>query len=117
MTAGLQALLTGVIDYAGLFPPAALPLDQAIRNYAHYRAEPESWMLGRFIIPAARLAELDPFMDELFTQGPPFAISALGRSGNDEASFLAGLNQDLADVASFRNNHGDRSVIDVYETR
>jgi hypothetical protein len=32
MSAGLRALLTGIVDYAGLFPPAKLPLDQAIRN-------------------------------------------------------------------------------------
>jgi len=116
MTAGLRALLTGIIDYAGLFPPAGLPLDQAIRNYARYRTEPESWMLGRFIIPAARLAELDPFM-ELFTNVPPLVISTLGRSGQDEPSFLDGLKQDLADVTAFRKKHGESVVIDVMETR
>jgi hypothetical protein len=44
-------LLTGLIDYAGLFPPAKLSLDQAIRNYAAYRQCPERWMLGKFVIP------------------------------------------------------------------
>ena len=57
MNASLRALLSGVVDYAGLFPPAGLPLDQAIRNYARYRQGSDAWMLGRFVIPAARLAE------------------------------------------------------------
>ena len=29
-----RALLAGMVDYAGLFPPAELPLDDAVREYA-----------------------------------------------------------------------------------
>lgn len=53
-----------MIDYAGVFPPAALPLDQALANYARYRALPEGWMLGRFVLSvgqAAAPAEPWPF--------------------------------------------------------
>ena len=57
MSATLRVLLGSIVDYAGLFPPARLPLDQAVRNYLRYRSEPESWMLGRFVLPAARLDE------------------------------------------------------------
>jgi len=32
-----KALLAGLIDYAGLFPPAALSMEEAVRNYARYR--------------------------------------------------------------------------------
>src|SRR5438552_3294700 len=56
MSPGLRALLAGVVDYAGLFPPARLPLDQAIRRYAEYRQGTDAWMLGRFVCPAARPA-------------------------------------------------------------
>ena len=59
--AGLRALLERIIDYAGLFPPAKLPLDDAIKNYARYRRDAEAWMLGRFVIPASRLGELEPY--------------------------------------------------------
>lgn len=117
MTASLRALLTKIIDYAGMFPPAQLPMDEAIRNYARYRTEPESWMLGRFICPAARLNELSNYVDELFRDGPPLAISALGRGGNDEAIFLEGLKKDLEDIESFQKRHDGRVTIDVYETR
>ena len=54
----LQTLLHEVVDYAGLFPPAALPIDEAAEHYATYRASDEAWMLGRFVVPAGRLAEL-----------------------------------------------------------
>lgn len=117
MTASLRALLANIIDYAGMFPPAQLPMDEAIRNYARYRTEPESWMLGRFICPAARLNELSPYVDELFRDGPPLAISALGRGGNDKASFLEGLKQDLRDIDSFRARHLSNANVDVIETK
>lgn len=52
------ALLSGLIDYAGLFPPAALEMPAAVRQYEAYRRGPHAWMLGRFIVPLARLGEL-----------------------------------------------------------
>jgi hypothetical protein len=48
-----RELLRGLIDYAGLFPPAALPLAEAVNNYQKYRGGPHAWMLARFVIPAA----------------------------------------------------------------
>lgn len=56
----LRALLEGLIDYAGLFPPAALSMQDAVRNYARYREEEYSWALGRFVVPADRAQEVPP---------------------------------------------------------
>lgn len=50
--------MTGLIDYAGLFPPAGLDTDTAASNYADYLAGENSWMLGRFLIPATRLHQM-----------------------------------------------------------
>lgn len=55
----LAALLEGLIDYAGLFPPAGLDMEGALRRYASYRASPDAWALGRFVVPAARLDEVE----------------------------------------------------------
>lgn len=52
-----EPLLTGLIDYAGLFPPAALSMDQATSNYASYRSSNQHDYLARFILPYSRLAE------------------------------------------------------------
>ncbi len=54
-------LLTRLIDYAGLFPPASLSWPQVAENYARYLSLPESWILNRLVLPA-RLAhaQLDP---------------------------------------------------------
>src|ERR1700722_2418167 len=53
----LRALLSGLIDYAGLFPPAGLDMAAAVRNYASYLSRRYSWILGRFIVPAGGLDE------------------------------------------------------------
>ncbi len=117
MFASLRALLTGLIDYAGLFPPARLSLDQAIRNYARYRQEDDAWMLGRFIMPAPRLEDLEPYHEELFRIDPPFVFSVLGRGGGNLTEFLTNLRDDLRDIAAFRKRHAGRVTVDVLETR
>jgi len=52
-----KELFARLIDYAGLFPPAALPMTQAVSNYARYRDGEHAWMLGKFIVPAERVDE------------------------------------------------------------
>src|SRR5258708_29266348 len=58
MSEALRELLRGLIDYAGLFPPAALDMPEAVSNYRAYRSGPHAWMLGRFVVPAARVADV-----------------------------------------------------------
>lgn len=53
-----RALLEGAIDYAGLFPPTSLGMADAARNYLEYALGSDSWALGRFVVPLARLDEL-----------------------------------------------------------
>lgn len=53
----VRSLLEGSIDYAGLFPPSAVSMPEAVLNYATYRNSNYRWMLGRFVVTAARLDE------------------------------------------------------------
>jgi len=53
-----KALFSGLIDYAGLFPPAALPMADAVRKYDAYRRGEHAWMLGRFVVPVAKIGEV-----------------------------------------------------------
>jgi hypothetical protein len=54
----VHAALERLIDYAGLFPPAQLTMPAAVAGYARAQMREERWVLGRFIVPAARLREL-----------------------------------------------------------
>ncbi len=54
----IKALMDGVIDYAGLFPPSEVSMDAAVTNYAKYLRSEHASFLGRFVCPVARLDEL-----------------------------------------------------------
>jgi hypothetical protein len=59
-----RALLGGLVDYAGLFPPAELPMDGAVAGYRAACAGDHRWVLDRFVCPAARLDELSAELDD-----------------------------------------------------
>ena len=58
MKRSMRVLLDGLIDYAGLFPPAALSMQDAVRNYARYREGDYAFALGRFVVPRDRAHEV-----------------------------------------------------------
>lgn len=55
----IHALVQGLIDYAGLFPPAKLAMAASVKNYHNYANSDHAWMLGRFILPVSRLGEFE----------------------------------------------------------
>lgn len=65
MPPSVKALLSSIVDYAGLFPPAKLGMGEAMANYARYQTTPYNWMLGRFVVPASRLNELEELLPTL----------------------------------------------------
>ena len=76
----LHTLLRGSIDYAGLFPPADLDMGTAVANFAEYRRSPHRWALGRFVVPFARLAELESAAAEHAPRAPaaePWPLAVL----------------------------------------
>jgi hypothetical protein len=58
-------LLRDLIDYAGLFPPASLAMAASVANYDVYSRSEWKWILGRFIVPVARLGEFETAFAEL----------------------------------------------------
>lgn len=98
----LRSFLTEIIDYAGLFPPASLPMAAAVGNYAEYLSGPDRDLLGRFVVPASRLAEFTSIArDALPSHGDaePWRLSAL--AGDDMAA-------DAKSILEFNVMHGGR---------
>jgi hypothetical protein len=50
-------LLAGMIDYAGLYPPAGLDMHTAVKNYLRYKSGHYAWALGRFVVDVKRVDE------------------------------------------------------------
>jgi hypothetical protein len=76
----LKALLHGLIDYAGTFPPAQLPLDKVVSNYGEYRASDYAWMLRYLVVDGRQLAELPKTFDGL--------LSVLGKTDDNRAATI-----------------------------
>lgn len=84
-SAAIAALLGEVVDYAGLFPPAQLAMDQAVRNYAAYLNGPHHPFLGRFILPLGRLPEFSAAYQQLHaTEQTGWRLSVI--AGEDSAA-------------------------------
>ncbi|MDT7857858.1 hypothetical protein RQM47_14525 [Rubrivirga sp. S365] len=118
MSPGPRAFLADLVDYAGLFPPAALDLGPAVRNFAAYRGGADAWMLARFIVPAGRLDDLDAFAD-LFAAAPPARFSVLGHApeeGGAEA-WAAAARRTLDDARAFERRHPAQVACDRFELR
>lgn len=112
----LKIFTHGIIDYAGLFPPASLELAQAFHNFVYYAQAEYNWMLGKFIIPARRLEELAALMADMeVTQFIP--LSVIGSGGTTVSEFEAAFNSDLSKIKDFLQIHGDIFSVDAYETR
>lgn len=108
----VRSLLENLIDYAGLFPPAELPMADAVRNYAAYRQSEYSWMLGKFIVPASRLEEFEQAAAEFWPRD--------GEAGFWKLSVLGGasLKDDLANVNRFSRRHsfGEQAAAVMIDT-
>lgn len=110
-TPSARALLEGLVDYAGLFPPAALSMDDAVAEHARWRRSPQSWMLGRFVLPAARLRDFARAADAHLPEpgaGEPWRLSAL---------VGADVHGDSSLVTSFNGSHAGRAVVDAVELK
>lgn len=107
----LRMLLSETIDYAGLFPPASLPMSAAVRNYAAYRASEHRWLLGRFVLPVARLEEFEaaaqPYLS-IGSDAEPWRLSALVGTA---------LDLDLDAIHAFNHRHAATTVIDTLELK
>lgn len=105
----LRALVEGAIDYAGLFPPAGLSMEEAVASYASYRVAVDRWMLGRFVVPVARIDELAAAVTRHpHGAGSPWPVAAL--VGEDAVS-------DAARVAELREAHSPLLRIESVEMK
>lgn len=111
-----RVLLDGLVDYAGLFPPASLGMADAVRNFARYRGGEAGWMLGRFVCAVSHFDAFITAAEPLLPRDAgalPWRISAVG-TGDHEA--------DAAAIARMNDCHRwsvdeCSALVDAVETR
>jgi hypothetical protein len=107
--ASLRAFFSGLIDYAGLFPPAKLDMSAAVRAYAEQCAGPDRDLLGRFVVPSHRLADFSeaaaPFLSG---DRDPWKVSVI--VGDD-------IETAREEIDSFNADNDSLAICDTIEMR
>ena len=80
--------LRGIIDYAGLFPPAQLDMERAVEAYDSYLKGADRDLLGRFIVPVARLDEFEHTVRGR-VPSEPWCLSLIAAGDADQARLAA----------------------------
>ncbi len=117
MKPSAQALFEGIIDYAGLFPPAALSMEDAFARYLVHRQSIDGWMLARFVCPAGRLAELEVLLTDTAVGESKIEVAVLGRGGATLDDFVKATDEDAALIRAFLTRQKDLATADVFEVR
>ncbi len=116
----LRALMSRALDYAGLFPPAKLPLNEAVREFDEIRKDEHEWLLVRFVLPAARAGD---FAQEARLQlatasesHNPWHLTALLRSAESIGEALELIRVECQLLRGLLDSHADAVVLDSFET-
>ena len=125
----MRSLLADLIDYAGLFPPAKLDMGPAVETYNRCKMGEHEWMLGRFVVPLARIAEFEkaasPLMPgsfatsgyrEMADAGQPWQLSVLVEPAPD-----GDISDALDAIEAFNERHAHEraglATIDMCEIK
>jgi hypothetical protein len=104
----VRAAFEGLIDYAGLFPPAQLPMAEALAEYAGARAETEAWMLGRFILPLSRVEEAAALRRKL--AAPSLPVSLIADVPADARAWFGAIQTALAHIRRVREETNEFAI-------
>ncbi len=108
----IETLLAGLIDYAGLYPPASLDMRPAVENYRTYRSGKHAFALGRFIVNISRMDELLAVAGDI--QG--FRLSVIVSQAGD-LDTLAKLIQLGVPIESIEIKAGSADMLRILSTR
>lgn len=106
----IRALLSEIVDYAGLFPPSKLSMAEAVINYAKYKNSNFNWMLGRFVVPVSRL-------DEFLENARDFFARDAGNCWQLSVLANADIYETISQVIEFNAENAPNAVIDALEVK
>lgn len=109
LTDARRALLEGLVDYAGIFPPASLEVAGAVAEYREARQGPHAWMLGRFLCPASHLEQLAGELTGSMTTGEaPWRVSVV---------FDGAAPADAISAAAFDRTMSPAATVELVEAK
>jgi hypothetical protein len=102
-----RLLLEGLVDYAGLFPPAALSMPDAVARYGEYLGSENAWALGKFVLPVARLGEFEAVVPAS-DRGAPWQLALI--AGPD-------FSADVRVIEAFAQRTAQRAIVRAIEVK
>jgi hypothetical protein len=115
----VENIMKGIIDYAGIFPPAHLPFDLAFNKYIDYLESEDNWMLSKFVCPFNKLGELVRLLSDnnIFNEDKKLNIAVLGALSFNSEQFDITIKKDLRDLMKFQSLLANRVNICSYEVK
>ncbi|MFT4552287.1 MAG: hypothetical protein ACI9S8_000912 [Chlamydiales bacterium] len=111
-----KAFLKGIIDFAGMFPPAKLALKDALGSFGTYLRTDEGIMLSHFLCPMSSLNDLGYHM-KTYSGPTPLLISAIGSPIKKGSAFSSTLGDDLNAIIDFHGRIEGKAIVKMYETK
>ena len=91
-----DGFLDQIIDYAGTFPPAALPAAESVSNYFELLDSDCDWIVENLAWLVRDLSELSDLVGSR-----PIGVAAIGRPGSDWESWQDARSADAKDMSIF----------------
>lgn len=116
MRRALRVLLSEVIDYAGLFPPAKLDVPTSVEKYLGYKHGPQKWIVGRFVCSSGKLPELARELAE-HPEEPFVPVTVIGQASQDRKTWEHALAHDSEAMNKFMKEVENHAEIEAFEIR
>lgn len=78
MSKSIHQILAVAVNYAGLYPPTGLKLNEALRSYVDFSHSKYAWMLANFVLPHSELPFLAGFADRKHHLKGPLSLCITG---------------------------------------
>lgn len=115
----LKTLMMRSLDYAGVFPPAKLPLNDAVSEFVACLRDENAWLIARFVLPVGQISEFaqvaHPALTEAASSHQPWHVTGLLRTKPSIDDALAQLRADVELLRGFAHAHPSAIVVDSCE--
>jgi len=101
----INTFIDGIIDYAGLFPPANLNLFDSLSNYLNYIKTNKYNLLSSFVLPINLIDDFIPTLEKIGTDYSKLDISFVATKPNDAINFIDSIKSDMDKINSLVNKN------------
>ncbi|MBK6507553.1 MAG: hypothetical protein IPG02_18390 [Ignavibacteria bacterium] len=112
----VKGFLHNTIDYAGLFPPASLNLEDSFDNFVEYSNGSYNWMLSKFICPFRKTKDLS-LLPGFKSSTQKIRLSLLSASSLKTDEFLLLFKDDILSYRKLPDEFHDKSIFETIELK